>query len=276
MVKRLYHIFQLFRDYFLLALFVVVSIALLSYNDTNQIRALRSFTVLAVGTLQSVFGFVPDYFALSRENTVLRKENLSLSEEVNRLREARLENIRLRQLLDLKQRGEYRYVSANVVGKQQQPLRNSITIDVGERDSVRAGMPIVTEQGLAGRVVSTSSRYAVAQLLQHTDLRVSAKIQRSRVDGIIRWNEGATLLLTNVAKTLDVREGDVVMTSEYSSLFPQGIRIGIVESTRQSPGQLFLDIRVKPAADFARLEEVFVIRFVPDSSRVFLERRLAP
>lgn len=273
MVKQLYHIFLLFKEYLLLALFVVVSIALLANNDTPQIRVVRSLTIMAVGTLQNTVGFIPDYFALSRENRALREENLTLSEEVNRLREARLENIRLRQLLDLKQRGEYRYISATIVGRQQQPLRNSITIDVGERDSVRNGMPVVTDEGLAGRVVSTSNHFSIAQLLLHTDLRVSAKVQRSRVDGIIRWDEGSSLLLSNVAKTLDVQKGDVVITSEYSSLFPRGIRIGVVESTRQIPGQLFLDVRVKPAADFSRMEEVFVVRYVPDSTRVLLEQR---
>jgi len=102
---------------------------------------------------------------------------------------------------------------------------------------------------------------------------VSARIQRSRVNGIVRWTGGSELQFAHVPKTLDVVEGDVVITSEFSSLFPSGIRIGIVTSTRQLPGELFQAITVHPSVDFDRLEEVFVAKVVPDSSRVALERR---
>jgi rod shape-determining protein MreC len=272
MLKRLYEIYQLFNEYLLFAICVVTSVALLALNDTDQIRSIRSFTLTTVGTLQEIFGFVPNYFRLYHENRILREMNLTLGEEVNRLRESRLENIRLRQLLNLKEHAVHRYVSANVVGLQMQPLRNTLTIDVGTNDSVRAGMPVVSERGLAGRVIATSSRYALVQLLLHSDLRVSAKVQRSRVDGIIRWNGGRDLTLTNVSKTQDVQEGDPVITSEYSSIFPSGIRIGIVSSARNIPGQLFLDVTVTPATDFTRLEEVFVVKSLPDTSRVAVER----
>lgn len=243
MLKRLYDIYLLFKEYLLLAVCVVASVALLAVNDTDQIRSIRSFTLTTVGTLQEVFGFVPNYFRLYHENRILREMNLTISEEVNRLREARLENIRLRQLLSLKERGTYRYVSANIVGSQMQPLRNVVTLDVGTADSVQPGMPVVTEQGLAGRVVAATGRYALAQLLLHTDLRVSAKVQRSRVDGIIRWTGGRDLTLANVSKTLDVQEGDAIITSEYSSLFPRGIRIGVVSQPATFPDSSFLTLR---------------------------------
>jgi rod shape-determining protein MreC len=273
MLKRLYDIYLLFKEYLLLAGCVVLSLGLLAVNETDQIRSIRSFALLTVGTLQEVVGFVPDYFRLAHENNVLREMNLTLSEEVNRLRESRLENIRLRQMLILKEQEPHRYISANVVGSQMQPLKNVVTIDSGTNDSVRVGMPVVTEQGLVGRVTATTSRYALVQILLHTDLRVSAKVQRSRVDGVIRWTGGRDLTLTNVSKTLDVQEGDAIITSEYSSLFPRGIRIGVVNTARNIPGQLFLDVAVTPAADLTRLEEVFVMKYTPDTTRVALEKR---
>jgi rod shape-determining protein MreC len=204
---------------------------------------------------------------------VLRELNLTLADEVNRLREARLENLRLRQLLGLKERGEFGFVAANVIGKNLQLLRNTVTLDAGERNGVRADMPIVTENGLAGKIVATSSRFAVAQILYNKDIRVSAKIERSRVDGIIRWEGGSTLALQDVAKTLDIQAGDVVITSEYSSFFPPGIRVGVITSARGAEGSLFQSVEVKPAVDFSRLEEVFVITLIPDSDRIALEHR---
>ena len=99
MLKRFYDIVFLFKEYFLFGLYLLVSITLLAFNDTSQIRAIRSMTVVAVGFLQDAVGFIPNYFDLRHENTVLRELNLTLADEVSRLREARLENIRLRQLV---------------------------------------------------------------------------------------------------------------------------------------------------------------------------------
>lgn len=273
MWKRVYDVLSMFKEYVLFGVLLLVSVGLLTQNDSSQIRALRSLAVGTVGFMQEAFAFIPNFFDLQRENRVLRELNLSLTDEVSRLREGKLENIRLRRLLDLKERGEYRYLSANVLGKTLQLLRNTVTIDMGENDGVKVNMPVVTDRGLAGRVIATSSHYAVAQLLLNRDLRVSAKIQRSRADGIIRWDGGSSLTLQDVVKTSDVQPGDVVITSEYSSLFPPGIKIGIVSTTRQIPGSLFQAIEVVPSVDFSRLEEVFIVPVVPDSSRIVIERR---
>jgi rod shape-determining protein MreC len=274
MIRRLYEFVFLFKEYLVVGVLLCVSAGLLALNDDSQIRTIRSVTVVSFGTLQEALGIIPNYFDLRRENHVLRELNVTLADEVNRLREARLENLRLRRLLGLKERGEFGFVAANVVGKNLQLLRNTMTLDVGERNGVRADMPVVTESGLAGKIVSTSGRFAVAQILYNRDIRVSAKIERSRVDGIIRWEGGAMLALQDVAKTLDVQAGDVVLTSAYSSYFPPGIRIGVVASAKGAEGSLFQSVEVRPAVDYSRLEEVFVITSVPDSERVALERRV--
>lgn len=272
MLKRFYDIVVLFKEYMLLALYLLLSLFLLAVNTTDQARAIRGHLLGAAGLVQDVFGSIPDYFTLRQQNRILREQNLTLSDEVNRLRESALENIRLRRLVGLGERSAFGYISAQVVGTQMQALRNTATINVGTNNGVRAGMPVVTDQGLAGRVVSASSRYAIVQLLYHKDLRISARVQRSRVNGIVRWTSGTELEFAHVPKTFDVVAGDVLITSEFSSLFPAGIRIGIVASTRQLPGELFQAIAVTPSVDFDRLEEVFVAAVVPDSSRIALER----
>jgi len=271
MLKRIYDILFAFKEYVLLAILLTLSIGLIASNDRTQIRAIRYVTVGVLGGAQNAIGIVPNYFNLRSENRILREQNLTLSEEVNRLREARLENIRLRRLLGLRDTTSTRYIAARVIGKSLQLLRNTITISVGERDGIRPLMPVVTERGLAGKIVATSAGYSVAQVLFHRDMRVSGKVQRSRADGIVAWEGGSMLVLRNIAKTLDVQAGDLVITSEYSSLYPAGIRIGTVSLARQVPGSLFQVVELVPAVDFATLEEVFVIPVVPDSTRLALE-----
>jgi rod shape-determining protein MreC len=275
-MRRLLDILGFFREYLLLAFFVIVSIALLATNDTTQVRRIRAITIASLGYLQDAFGFIPGYFELRRENRSLRELNVTLSDESSRLREASLENIRLRRLLALKERSPYRYAAADVVGKNLQLLRNTITIDAGSVQGVAVNMPIVTDAGLVGRVTGVSTEYAVGQIMLNKEFRASAKVQRARVDGIIAWNGGERLRLLNVAKTLDVRVGDVVITSEYSSVYPPGIRIGVVAGIRHDPSSLFQNIEITPAVDFARLEEVFVIIAGPDTARTALESPPAP
>ncbi|HUI08754.1 MAG TPA: rod shape-determining protein MreC [Bacteroidota bacterium] len=273
MLRRAYEFVILFKEYLVFGVLLAVCAGLLALNDDQQIRTIRSVAVVAVGSMQDVLGIVPHYFDLRRENQVLRELNLTLADEVSRLREARLENVRLRGMLGLKEQKPPGVVAANVIGKSLELLRNTVTLDVGEKNGVRVNMPILTEDGLAGKIVATSGAYAVAQILFNREIRVSAKIERSRVDGIIRWDGGPLLTLTDVAKTLDVRTGDVVITSEYSTFFPAGIRIGLVTAARGSEGSLFQSVDVRPAVDFTRLEEVFVLTATPDSERVALERR---
>jgi len=273
MLRRVYEFLILFRDYLVFGVLLAACAALLAQNDDAQIRTIRSVAVVAAGSVQDLLGVIPHYFDLRRENQVLREQNLSLADEVSRLREARLENVRLHGMLRLKEDKHAGVVAANVIGKNLALLRNTVTLDVGEANGVRVNMPIVTEDGLAGKVTAVSGSYAVAQILFNREIRVSAKIERSRVDGIIRWDGGPLLTMADVAKTLDVRPGDVVITSEYSTFFPPGIRIGLVTAAHGSEGSLFQTVDVRPAVDFTRLEEVFVLTATPDSERVALEHR---
>ncbi len=274
-MQRLFTIVRLFKEYFVLALLSVISLALLSLNDNSQIRTIRAYTIGIVGTLQSAISIIPNFFSLETENEILRQQNVVLTDEVSRLREARLENLRLREMLQLKEHSPFRLVAADVVGKTLDLLRNSITINAGERDGIRINMPIVSEAGLVGRVIATSSHYAVAQLMVNRDFRASAKIQRSRVMGILAWAGGESLQLKNVAKTQDVIEGDLAMTSEYSNVFPRDIKIGTVTHVAEREGGLFKEIQIRPSVDFAMLEHVFVITTTPNPERQALESKVA-
>ncbi len=272
-MRRFINILVFFKEYVVLSIFIVISIVLLGTNDNRQVRFIRSYAVGLVGAMQHALSVIPNVFELRHENEVLRQLNVNLSDEVNRLREAQLENVRLRSMIGLREQRAFNLVPADVVGKSLHLLRNTITLDVGEADGIKTDMPMLAESGLAGKVIVTSPHYSIGQLLINKDFRASAKIERSRVDGIIVWDGGDHLRLTNVSKTQDVKEGDIVMTSEYSNLFPRNIRIGTVARVEEKPGTLFKDVDVAPGVDFSSLEQVFVVAATADSERVQLERR---
>lgn len=274
MLERLYDLLLLFKEYIILAGLIVLSLVLLVLNDNPQVRRLRTIATVSLGVVQEQLSFIPSYFSLKSENEMLRRLNVQLADEASRLRDARLENIRLRRLLGLKERSTDRLIAARVVNKNLTLARNTLTIDVGEADSVKPMMPVINEAGVVGMVIATSNHYAIVNLLLNTSFRVSAKVERSRVDGIVAW-DGNDLLLKNVVKTMDVVPGDVVLTSEYSTVFPPNIRVGVVRAVSEQEGTLFKTITLTSSVDFVRLEEVFVLARIPDEERLRLEREAA-
>ncbi len=273
-MQRLFTIVQLFKEYFVVTLLVVISLILLGSNDNKQLHAIRAYTVGFIGMMQSGLSIIPNVVELRHENEVLRQLNVDLSDEVGRLREARLENLKLREMVGLKERAPFKLVPAEVVGKSLHMMRNTITLNVGERESVKPDMPIISSSGLVGKILVTSEHYSVGQLVMNKDFRASAKTQRSRVDGIIAWDGSAMLRLNDVAKTQDVKEGDVITTSEYSNVFPPNIKIGMISRVSEKQGALFKEIEITPSVDFSSLEEVFVIVAAQDSERVTLEHKV--
>ena len=271
MFKRLYNLALIFKEYAVLSLLLVVSLILMALGDNTQIRHIRSVATVAFGVVQEQLSFLPRYFGLRSENDMLRRMNIDLADEASRLREARLENDRLRKLLDLKESYRYPVTAGKVIGKNLTLLRNTVTLNIGNLKGVAPQMPVVGDGGLVGVVSSVSDHYCVVRILLNADFRASAKILRSRVDGILAW-DGDDLILTNVAKTLDVAAGDTVITSEYSSTYPPNIRVGVVHEVSEQQGSLFKKVYVSPGVNFVRLEEVFVLSYVPDSERTDLDQ----
>ena len=273
MFKRLYNFVLLFKEYTVLSLLLVVSLVLMALNDNTQIRHIRGLATVVFGVMQDQLAFAPRYFSLRKENDFLRRLNVDLADEASRLREAKLENDRLRRLLGFKDASRYSLVAAKVVGKNLTLLRNTLTLNVGKLDGVLPRMPVVGDAGLVGVVSNVNDHYSIVRILYNTDFRASAKSQRARVDGILAW-DGDDLILTNVAKNLDIVAGDTLITSDYSSTYPPNIRIGTVSEVAEQQGSLFKRVLVSPGIDFVKLEEVFVVSYIPDSGRSELEQSL--
>jgi len=275
---RIFNIFFKFKAYFLLIILIIVSSFLLFQNNNIQIKQIRSNTILAIGYLQENFSdffnmiWIPHILSIAEENNVLRKQNVILSEELSRLREASLENIRLKKLLEFKQSSKYNLVTAKVVGKSINLIRNYLTLNVGSDDGVNINMPVISEKGLVGKVISVSDKYCIVEILKSKNFKASVIIERSRVPVILNWNGGENLIISEVAKNLDIRVGDIVKTSEYSSIFPDNIEVGTVVAVSYDTGNLFQKVEVKSYVDFSTIEETFVLLYKPDSSRVILEK----
>lgn len=259
------------KEYLILSFLVVISLVLIFSNDNSQIRFFRAVAITTLGTFQSGISVIPNVFEIENENKFLREANIRLSVELASLKEIKSENQRLKKLLNFKTGFPYSLISAKIVNKSLIHSRNTLTINAGESDGVKVGMPVITDDGLVGRVISTSSGYSIVQILLNKDLKISVKDQRTRVDGILNYDGTSNLMVMNVRKNADVNEGDIFITSEYSSNFPSGIPVGIV-SEAGNLDNLFKKIILTPLVNFEMLEEVFVLQITPDKEKIELEK----
>jgi rod shape-determining protein MreC len=199
----------------------------------------------------------------------------SLSREVARTRKAMIENDNLRAMLDLKKNTQQTLIIAEVVGKITAEMRGYLTLNKGEQQGVKAGMAVQTDRGLAGHVLATSDNYSLVQMILNRDTRIAVKVERTRIDGIIVWEGGEYLLLKNIAKTQDIRAGDMIVTSGFSSMFPSDVYVGRITDVSDEPNSLFRRITVTPMVNFSTLEQVFVNTKKPTPEREELEEIVA-
>lgn len=267
-------LFRLFREYVVVTVLAALSIILIAGSDAAPVRVLRSVAISLFASVQASTNLFSSSFSTRYENESLRDVNMGLMEEVMQLRRLRLENAELRRMLDFDARSSSPLLAAEVVGRTYTLGQSTLTINRGSDDSVQVNMPVITERGLVGKVIGTSAGYAVVQLAVNREFRASAKVQRSRVDGIIAWNDGISLQMQNIWKTADVVVGDTIVTSELSNTYPPEIPIGIIASIGPGEGGLFSHVAVTPSVDFTVIERVFVVRYMRDIERETLERRM--
>ncbi|MEE9910787.1 MAG: rod shape-determining protein MreC [Deltaproteobacteria bacterium] len=196
---------------------------------------------------------------LEEDNRNLKNRIAGLQAELILYKEGYLEAQRLKQLLSLKDDHQHNYLAARVIGKEQAALSKTLWIDKGSTQGLAAGMPVLVPPGLIGRLTDVSWRSSKVLLLIDENSNVDVLIQRTRVQGIVRGAGARGCIIRYISKIQDVKEGDLVVTSGMSNIFPKGLLVGKVSHVDRMDVGLFLQIRVAPFADFATLEEVLVL-----------------
>jgi rod shape-determining protein MreC len=244
---------------FLLALYITLSVLLMNFNDPETLRGIRIVVMRAASWITSVEHKLVFLEHLQQENEVLRKRNLDLFMSNQRLQEVMIENIRLRRLLQFKREGNFKYISANVVGFGEEQTVRSLILNVGAVDSVRKNMAVVNDQGLVGKIYSVDTHQSIAQILMDRNTLVSARLQKSREVGVVAWSGNLWLDLNYIPKDIPVEIGESVITSGLSRIYPHGIKVGVVGEVKDDKYALFKEIKIKPAVNFNSLEEVFIL-----------------
>jgi rod shape-determining protein MreC len=255
-------------------LFVVVTVAhiiLISaqVNTKRGVPVLEAVTFGLFAEVQRAAGSVisgvregwEGYFALQR----VRQENERLRHEVEQL-QIRLQQEQalarqsrtLQDLLELRQRTELATTGATVIAGAAEPHFRTVTIDKGTGDGLRPDQAVISSAGIVGRIIIPSARASKVQLLIDRNASAGALVERSRAQGVVMGTGGDRLRMEYVSSTADVKVGDQVVTSGIEGIYPKGFVIGQIESIDRA-GANFSAIMIRPAVDFASIEDVLVV-----------------
>lgn len=263
--------FKRHRIVVLAVVLLVGSLLLYSYNLRHKgATSLFERSVLTLTTpLQRVVDGVADEIRLlwtnylwlvgaRQQNQQLLEQNRKLQGELIALSEVRLENERLRRLLEFVDSIKRPALPARVVAEDTSSWARTIVIDKGTAVGLREGLPVVAAEGVVGRVIKTAYNSARVLLITDASSAVAALVQRTRTRGVAR-GQGDTLSLEYAEREDNLQIGDLLVTSGMGGIFPKGLVLGRVEQVEQGQFGLFQNVQAVPAADFSHLEEVLVL-----------------
>ena len=238
-------------------------------TDSEPTRLIRIWAVGTVTPLEKVLVWVQtstgnvwhNYFYLRG----VRAENRNLKQQIERMS---LEQVRMSQdadqarrlqaLLAFKEQFISRTMAAQVIGSSGSELSRSVYIDKGESDGIKPDMAVITADGIVGKVLRVYRSTSQVLLIDDQTSGVGAILDKTRLQGILRGTPAGEVVLEKVMSDEAVPAGELVLTSGGDGIFPKGLLVGRV--TKVAPGsELFLNIRVRPAADLSKLEEVLVV-----------------
>jgi rod shape-determining protein MreC len=208
-----------------------------------------------------VSGVWSDYVNLRgtrHRNAELEQEVTSLRMELQKLEEARLQNDRLRSLLDLKEGMATPTVAAHVIANNAMGLSHTVLVDRGSTSGLKPNMAVVSSMGVVGRVWTVSPNVSKIQLLTDAEAGTAVLVQRTRVQGILLGNGSELVSLEYVSTHDDVAEGDLLVTSGQDGIYPKGLPVALVDQVGDSRG-ILRAIQAAPRVDFRRLEEVLIL-----------------
>ncbi len=277
----MYKLIEFIRRIYVVLLFIVIEAIALNYyahsSYYTQAKILSHANRVTGGVQSAIFG-VKHYFTLRRENELLSDRIAELEMQVSVYRgqaaDAAIDSMQL----GIEELAQYRYTTARVVSNSISRERNYITLNRGIAHGVTENMAVITPDGvMVGYVVGCSERYSVVMPMLNIDFRTSGKIVGDDHFGSISWSGGSPykVNMTELSKYADIEIGDEVVSSGLSHYFPEGVKIGSVESFRLNDSQTAYDVVIRLAADATRISNVILIENLDYGEASHLEESAA-
>ncbi|MEM9884255.1 MAG: rod shape-determining protein MreC [Bacteroidota bacterium] len=275
-MRVLTFIFERFGALLLFFLLEIICVYLLvQFNDSQGAIWLSSANRIS-GYFHKTAKQAKDFVRLDEIADSLVQENARLKETLGRIKTTSITQIDTVQQDSLSQ--IYTYLSARVIKNSINQRNNFITIDKGKADGVRPHTGVITSKGVVGVVRKVGEKYALVMSILNTEAIVNAGIKRNGYFGPLVWRErdknAQKMYLEDIPQHADVVKNDTVQTTGYSSLFPTGIHIGVIDSIKPLEGSNSQELRVHLLEDLANIQYVYVVNHLQKETIDNLEKEL--
>lgn len=267
---RIIEFLRRFGNVGLFLLLQFIAFLLIVNRNDHQKKVFKSVTLSVSSSLYQVRSGITQYFYLNEQNDLLQGENNDLKREVIQLRNE-LHAYKFKSPLaptfttlpdSLFPADAYDFIACRSIKSSINSNYNYVTLNKGAMHGVTEGMGLLSPQGVAGRVIVVSKHYSLAISVLNKKFKLSAKLLKNNNVGSLSWNgEDPTVgILDFIPETATVTEGDQVVTSGYSTIFPENFVVGRVESYDNNNKDGFHTIRVKLATNFRALGNLYLVR----------------
>ncbi|MEK6552353.1 MAG: rod shape-determining protein MreC, partial [Bacteroidota bacterium] len=245
MRKFLRRIVSDYKEYILLIFLSVICLTILAQNEKPAAKHLKTFALGNFAVINEITNSIVSIFKSDESRDELRNENAHLMLELNRLRKYRAENEELRSMIAFKDTSNYPLIPAKIISKLVTKSQGNFIVNRGSNNEIRKGMPVINAKGLVGLIMDVTENYSVVQNLYNSNLSIAVTLQRINVNGILNY-DGKNLIIKDIPTTYDVQIGDIIETSDFSSIFPPSIPIGIVSKKESNVLGLLHNLKVEP------------------------------
>jgi rod shape-determining protein MreC len=226
----------------------------------RPLTSVQTWLSLQYQGLESLVSASRDIREIRQQNTELEAENARMQAQIVELQQQLVEYEILSALLEFARANpEHQYIGASVIGRDPSPFLNYIIINRGSDDGLKRGMPVVTQNGLAGRIVQVTATGARVSLITDPTTRINVRIEPSRSPAVLTGSITGDLSLEQIPQDNDVNPGNLILTSGLGGNYPANIIVGQVTSVRSRENALFQSASVQPVTDFSDLSIVLVI-----------------
>lgn len=277
-MRNLLNFLLKYNHWFLFILLEVISFVLLFRFNHYQHSVYFSSANAVAGKVYEVSGGITSYFHLKSVNEDLLDRIMELEQQNHNLEDAMgrhlSDSTELNSIRNLPNT-DYQVFKARVINNSLNLVDNYITLNRGSKDGIRPEMGVVDGNGVVGIVYDTSSHYSRVISVLNSKSSISCKIVGSEYFGYLKWEYGDSryAYLKDLPRHAEFNLGDTVVTSGYSTVFPEGIMIGTVDDMADSNDGLSYLLKVKLATDFGKVSEVRVIARTGQHEQKELEQK---
>jgi rod shape-determining protein MreC len=270
-MRKLLRFIQKYSNFMLFLLLETLAIIFLVQSSHYQRSKIVGLNRQLSGYIFSKVDGLREYLSLRETNQRLAEENMALRNRLDRIG-LLLDSAIV--ISEFREPYHYSYVPGRVVRNSVYKQYNYMTLDKGRKDGVFKDMGVISDEGLVGIVLESSNNFATVIPVINRDFRLSVKLRSNNYAGILQW-EGESpryAVLNEIPFHVKLIENDTVVTSGFSSIFPEGIEVGTIDSYSLEKGN-FYEIRVKLSTDFQRLFHVNIIRNYRQEEQQHLEEQ---